>query len=48
MIKRFALLTTAAALLASFATAAIASGRNSRHRHGAVRARLASDTSPTR
>jgi hypothetical protein len=44
VIKRFALLATAATLIASFATAAIASGRSSRHRHGAVRARLASDT----
>jgi hypothetical protein len=46
VIKRFALVATAFALLASFATAAIASGRNSRHRHGAVRARPASDTTP--
>jgi PAP2 superfamily protein len=44
VIKRFALLATAFALLASFATAAVASGRNARHRHGAARARLASDT----
>jgi hypothetical protein len=44
--KRFALLTTALALLASFATATIASGRNSRHHHGALRARLASDATP--
>jgi hypothetical protein len=44
VIKRFALLVTAATLVASFATAAIASGRSPRHRHGAVRARLASDT----
>ena len=46
MIKRFALVATTLALLASFATAAIASGRDSRHRHGVVRARLASDTTP--
>jgi hypothetical protein len=46
VIKRFALVTTTLALLATFATAAIASGRNSRHRHGAVRARLAPDTTP--
>ncbi|HEY2201350.1 MAG TPA: hypothetical protein VGH56_05650, partial [Solirubrobacteraceae bacterium] len=44
MIKRFAVLATAATLIASFATATIASGRSTRHRHGAVRARLASDT----
>ena len=44
MIKRFALLATAATLIASFATAAIASGRSSRSRHGAARARLASGT----
>ena len=44
MIKRFALLATAATLLASFATAAIASRRSPRHRDGAVRARLASET----
>jgi PAP2 superfamily len=43
VIKRFALLATAATLIASFATAAIASGRSSRNHHGAVRARLASD-----
>jgi PAP2 superfamily len=42
--KRFALVATAVALLATFATDAIASGRNARHRHVAVRARLASDT----
>ena len=46
MTKRFALVTTALALLATFATAAVASGRNFRHRHGAVRARLASATTP--
>jgi len=46
VIKRFALVATTLALLASFATAAIASGRDSRHRHGVVRARLASDTTP--
>ena len=46
MIKRFALVATTLALLASFATAAVASGRNSRHRHGAVRARLGPDTTP--
>ena len=44
MIKRFALLATAATLIASFATAAIAAGRNSWHRDSAVRLRLASDT----
>ena len=44
MIKRFALLATAATLIASFATAAIASGHSSRHRHRAARAGLASDT----
>lgn len=44
MIKRFALLATAATLIASFATAAIASGRSPRLRHRAVRTRLASDT----
>jgi hypothetical protein len=41
--KRIALVATAATLLASFATAAIASGHSSRHRHGAVRAGLASE-----
>jgi hypothetical protein len=46
VIKRFALLTTTLALVATFATAAIASGRNSRHRHGAARAGLALDTGP--
>ena len=46
MIKRFALVATTFAVLASFAAAAIASGRNSRHRHGAVSARLASETIP--
>ena len=44
MIKRFALLATAATLVASFAAAAIASGRSPRHDPGAVRFRLASDT----
>jgi hypothetical protein len=43
VIKRFALFATAATLIASFATAAIASVRSPRHRHGAVRFRLASD-----
>ncbi len=46
MIKRFALVTTTLALLASFATAAIASGRGSRHRHDAGRAGLALDAPP--
>ena len=48
MIKRFALVATTLSLLASFATAAIASGRNSRHRHrhGAVRTRLAPGPTP--
>jgi PAP2 superfamily len=44
VIKRFALLATAATLIASFAAAAIASGRSPRHGPGAVRFRLASDT----
>jgi hypothetical protein len=43
VIKRTALFAAAATLVASFATAAIASGHNSRHRHGVVPARLASD-----
>jgi hypothetical protein len=43
VIKRFALLASVATLLASFATAAIASGHSSRPRHRAVRAALASD-----
>jgi len=48
VIKRFALVATTLALLASFATAAIASGRDSRHRHrhGAVRTRLAPGPTP--
>jgi hypothetical protein len=41
VIKRFALLATAATLVASFATAAIASGHSSRLGPGALRARLA-------
>lgn len=45
MTKRIALVATAAALFVSFAMTAIANGRSSRHRHGVVRARLASDTS---
>jgi PAP2 superfamily len=44
VIKRVVLVATTAALIASFATAAIASVRSPRHRHGAVRFRLASDT----
>jgi hypothetical protein len=39
--KRIALVVTAAGLLASFATTAIASGRTAQHRHGVFRARLA-------
>jgi hypothetical protein len=46
VIKRFALVTTTLALLATFATAAIASARNSRHRHGAGRAGLTLDAPP--
>jgi hypothetical protein len=46
VIKRFALVATTLTLLASFATAAIASGRNSGHGDGAVRARLALRTTP--
>ena len=44
MTKRIALVATAVALLVSLAMTAIANGRTSRHRHGVVRARLASDT----
>jgi PAP2 superfamily len=44
VIKRFALIATVATLIASFATAAVASGRSSRPRHGAVRAGLTSET----
>ena len=46
MIKRFALVATAATLLTGFATTAIASGRSSGHRHGSPRALVASDTTP--
>lgn len=46
MIKRIALLGAAATLIASLATAAIASGQRYRHDHGPVRARLASDAVP--
>ena len=46
MIKRFALVATTLTLLASFATAAVASGRNSRHRHGVISARLTSHPTP--
>jgi hypothetical protein len=46
VIKRLALVATTLTLLASFATAAIASGRNSRHRHGVISARLASHPTP--
>src|ERR1700752_4169952 len=46
VIKRFALVTTTLAVLATFATAAIASGRNSRHRHSAGRPGLALDAAP--
>ena len=44
MVKRLAFLATAATLIASFATNAVASGRGYRHREGAARARLAPDT----
>jgi hypothetical protein len=44
MIKRFAVLATAATLLPSFTATAIASGRSLRHRYSAVRARPASNT----
>jgi hypothetical protein len=44
VIKRSAILVTSATLLAGFAMAAIASGRSSRHRHGAVAVGLTSDT----
>ena len=44
MIKRFALLATAATLIASFATEAVASVRSPRHGRGAVRLRLVSRT----
>ena len=44
MIKRFAPLAISATLIASFATAAIASVRSPRHRHGTVRFHLASQT----
>jgi PAP2 superfamily len=44
VIKRFALLATAMTLIASFATAAVASGHGFRHGHGVVRARLASNS----
>jgi PAP2 superfamily len=46
VIKRFALVTTTLAVLATFATAAIAGGRNSRHRHGAGRPGLVLDAAP--
>jgi hypothetical protein len=46
VIKRIALIASAFALLASFAAAAIASGRSPRHRHGTVRAHLASEPGP--
>lgn len=42
MIKRISLLATTVALLGSFAMAAIASGRGSRHQHGAARPHAAS------
>jgi hypothetical protein len=44
VIKRFAIVATSVALLTSLATAAIASGRDSRHRHGAARTRVAPGT----
>ena len=44
MVKRLAFLATAATLIASFATDAVASGRGHRHREGAARASLAPDT----
>jgi len=44
VIKRLVLAATAATLLASFATPAIANGRTSRHRHALGGARLAADT----
>src|ERR1700745_2329175 len=44
VIKRFALLAISATLIASFATAAIASVRSPRHRRGTVRFHLASKT----
>lgn len=43
MIKRIALVATAATLIASFATEAIAIGHSPRHRQRGMRARLASD-----
>jgi hypothetical protein len=43
VIKRFALLATAATLIGTFATAAIASGSGSRERRGPLRARLTAD-----
>jgi hypothetical protein len=46
VIKRLALVATTLALLAGFASAATASGRSSQQRHGAVRAGVASDTTP--
>jgi hypothetical protein len=46
VIKRLALVGTTLTLLASFATAAIASAGNSRHGDGAVRVRLALPTTP--
>jgi hypothetical protein len=45
VIKRIALVATAAALLVSFAMTTIANGRTPRHGHRTVRVRLASVTS---
>ena len=44
MIKRLALLATAATLIATFATAAVARSRSPRHRREALRARIAPTT----
>jgi hypothetical protein len=44
VIKRIPLLAIVAMLLASFGTAALASGRSTRHRHGATHTRLAAGT----
>jgi hypothetical protein len=44
VLKRIALVATAAALLVSFAFTAVANARTPRHRHGVVRTRLTSDT----
>ena len=44
MIKRIAIVATATTLIVTFGVAVNASGHSSRHRHGVVPARLASDT----